>query len=74
MPFILFWCFLQNTVFDYYQAVTIYDEVILALGVSWSLAIVLYLTVTLKAKQFSLSYLRTLASFGLILVLGIPVV
>ena len=73
-PLVLIWVFVSITVTDYYQAVTIYDEVIIALAASWVSAIFLFVMFTRICASLSHDLLNQLASFALLVLLGIPLV
>lgn len=71
---ILVWVFISITVTDYYQPITIYDEVILALAVSWISAILLFLLVASSIAYLGPYLLSQLIYFALLIVMGIPLV
>ena len=71
---VLVWVFVSITVTDYYQPVTIYDEVILALAVSWISSILLFLLITSVITYLSPYLLSQLISFALLILMGIPLV
>ncbi len=71
---VLIWVFVSITVTDYYQPVTIYDEVILALAVSWISSILLFLIVTSVITYLGPYLLSQLISFALLILMGIPLV
>ncbi|MEH6588370.1 MAG: sialidase family protein [Halioglobus sp.] len=69
---LLLWVFLDSTVTDYYQPLSLYDEAIIALAVSWGSLILALLVTALFASSFSLGLLRSSLALALIAILGWP--
>jgi sialidase-1 len=68
----LLWIFLDAAVLDYYQPLSLFDDAIAALSVSWSTLILALLLTLVGAKGFSLSHLRACVALGLVALLGWP--
>ncbi len=64
--------FLDSTVFDYYQPVSIFDEVIAALGVAWGFLAIAMLFSALPRHRNDQAILKNTATVGLIAILGWP--
>lgn len=73
MALLLIWVFLDATVTDYYQPVSLFDDVILALGLSWGLLVILFFVLLLRATYEPLNCLRYALFLGVVAILGWPV-
>ena len=67
------WVFLDATVTDYYQPLSLYDDAIAALAVSWASLVIALLCVACHANQCSLEMLRSGLALLILAALGWPV-
>jgi len=69
----LVYVFVSITVIDYYQAITIFDEVIIALATTWVLTILFLLLLCVGAQRLSAAALQKSTALVAVILAGIPV-
>ncbi|MEP4147754.1 MAG: sialidase family protein [Halioglobus sp.] len=69
---IVIWVFLDATVTDYYQPLSLYDDAIAALAVSWGCLIIALLCIASRGSQCSLEMLRSSLALLLLAAFGWP--
>lgn len=69
---LLLWVFLDATVFDYYQPISLFDDAIAALAVSWAVLCFLLLLFIIFTRSISLEMLRGALLMAIVALLGWP--
>lgn len=69
---LLIWVFLNSTLLDYYQPISLFDEVAVVLAVCWGLLTIVFAVLIITARRRSNTILRNGVIVGLLAVLGWP--